>query len=1233
MVKSTPNTQIDWQSVLSSIPNYWLLTPTKAKRPLRDGWQTEAKIPRQELLRLLKEGQWLNKRNPKPGESTEWHCRWDGIGLRTGVISGGLVALDQDGPSAIPKILELSGGEELPKTVAFSSGREGRSQYLFRVPEEYWSAIETKKYKTGVKGDDGEIEQVELRWNGCQSVLPPSAHPLTEGYHYLPGCAPWECEIAVAPAWIIERMLCESSKPEPTPHTSQPKRHSTSSTYQTNDRWTDEQWAISYLDALSSSRADDYDEWLAVGMGLHSVSDSLLSKWDAWSQQSSKYKSGDCEKKWKSFGSSGVSIASLGHMAKQDGWSSPFQKKEEYPQQQEPKQEFHPKTIAELKKINLVEAIGEHINLEKRGKHFVALCPFHAEVTPSFSISPINNLYNCSGCSDSGNILKFFTKLGARKHSFSDVVLDLSRRYQIEALSGDGVKIPLPEAPLTFPKRNSSGGNGSMIQASLRDRILEIYKRSDSEAEYQEAILDLIKSSGHSPQGVEKLRKTIESDLDFDLEKVEASAGLSNLLKNHAQELNPSHYLWGDRGRLALAMSTTAAAMPTAVAFIFSSFIAASGSRIGTSSRVIIKPSGKYKQPCIFWIAVVARSGKLKTPAQLIAVDPLTTLEIESKKAYEASLKTYEKEIKHCRENNLEPPNAPEPRKRYMTKDATLESLERIHAGNPRGILYYRDELAGMFKSQNVFKPSGRGADQEAELDQWNGTPSIVDRKERENCLGRTAISRTGSIQYEVLQKHAGDHEDYNGSLARWLFCAVKAPDRYIDFNDEPDTGISELLEALYRNLELLPERDYLIDKDAQAAFKVWQHSLVDLEKAESHPGLQLVYPKIEAYTTRLALWLHCVNATLAGELPAPSIPGTTMAKAIDLASFFLGQAKLVYAVNSPQSGLTGRLLKLYQFAEGKIQGVTPSSIKANSRTFRGTSTSDILRDCQTLVNDGYFRQSGKEFFVIDKIDKIDTVSINLSMAETPACEASQAFIDKIDKIDATVNGTLATPSPKDTGVTPSQPSIESVNFVNLSTNSIETLANSSVDNIDKNIDTASIGVNIVNLTPTLAVEMNSEDDMVEDVTDEWLDSFEDMFEERAQKALDAENGNQHPVAPAAKARETDADIYKKPEAYNPYATGALTPASEQKKTEAITPSHSPQPALLSSAGASASSEPTEIKVGDPVALADPYAVAYSYHGIVEDNRQGKVLVRWAERQGKPNECETYSVSELRRVL
>jgi hypothetical protein len=62
-------------------------------------------------------------------------------------------------------------------------------------------------------------------------------------------------------------------------------------------------------------------------MALHSVSDNLLSDWENWSRQSSKYTPGDCERKWRSFKpGGGIGIGSLAQWAKADGWRSPLQK-------------------------------------------------------------------------------------------------------------------------------------------------------------------------------------------------------------------------------------------------------------------------------------------------------------------------------------------------------------------------------------------------------------------------------------------------------------------------------------------------------------------------------------------------------------------------------------------------------------------------------------------------------------------------------------------------------------------------------------------------------------------------------------------------------------------------------------------------------------------------------------------------------------------------------------------
>jgi uncharacterized membrane protein YgcG len=175
---------------LKKLPQKWALTPVFGdKRPYRQNWQGEKPLTKALIERDIRNG------------------KAKGYGLRTGIVSGGIVAVDADGSAAHEKILELSGGVPLPETVAFTSNKPGRCQYLFYVLQEYWGAITTKKINTGDRGDDGKNQQLELRWDGCQSVLPPSTHPETGFYRWRK--SPEEVAIAPCPMWLIEQMLIE----------------------------------------------------------------------------------------------------------------------------------------------------------------------------------------------------------------------------------------------------------------------------------------------------------------------------------------------------------------------------------------------------------------------------------------------------------------------------------------------------------------------------------------------------------------------------------------------------------------------------------------------------------------------------------------------------------------------------------------------------------------------------------------------------------------------------------------------------------------------------------------------------------------------------------------------------------------------------------------------------------------------------------------------------------------
>ena len=65
----------------------------------------------------------------------------------------------------------------------------------------------------------------------------------------------------------------------------------------------------------------------------------------------------------------------------------------------------------ELKSRNdIVSTISHYIKLERKGKSYWGLCPFHYEKTPSFCVNEIDQFYKCFGCGESGDVIKFVEK-------------------------------------------------------------------------------------------------------------------------------------------------------------------------------------------------------------------------------------------------------------------------------------------------------------------------------------------------------------------------------------------------------------------------------------------------------------------------------------------------------------------------------------------------------------------------------------------------------------------------------------------------------------------------------------------------------------------------------------------------------------------------------------------------------------------------------------------------------
>jgi DNA primase len=86
--------------------------------------------------------------------------------------------------------------------------------------------------------------------------------------------------------------------------------------------------------------------------------------------------------------------------------------------------------INQIREANdIVEVISEYLPLKKKGKSYMALCPFHPEKTPSFSVSQERQIYHCFGCGKGGNVYTFLME--HEKLSFYEALKLLAKKANI----------------------------------------------------------------------------------------------------------------------------------------------------------------------------------------------------------------------------------------------------------------------------------------------------------------------------------------------------------------------------------------------------------------------------------------------------------------------------------------------------------------------------------------------------------------------------------------------------------------------------------------------------------------------------------------------------------------------------------------------------------------------------------------------------------------------------------
>lgn len=155
---------------------------------------------------------------------------------------------------------------------------------------------------------------------------------------------------------------------------------------------------------------------------------------------------------------------------------------------------FTDEFIEQVRSANdIAELIGEHVRLERRGQNLLGLCPFHAEKTPSFSVSPEKQMYYCFGCHASGTVFSFVMETA--KLSFPEAVRALAAR----------ANVPLPEAVAASPAVQEKRKERELLYR-VNQWVTDYFSSQLQRAQEAKAARDYLARRGLAGDLVEKMK-------------------------------------------------------------------------------------------------------------------------------------------------------------------------------------------------------------------------------------------------------------------------------------------------------------------------------------------------------------------------------------------------------------------------------------------------------------------------------------------------------------------------------------------------------------------------------------------------------------------------------------------------------------------------------------------------------------------------------------------------------
>jgi len=622
-----------------------------------------------------------------------------------------------------------------------------------------------------------------------------------------------------------------------------------------------------------------------------------------------------------------------------------------------------------LPRLDAEEFYGSYLKLKSAGKNLKALCPFHDEKTPSFSVTPAEKAFHCFGCGAGGGPVQFLHQIKGGSGSptgkdFYSVVMELADRVGVampdRKLPAQNLKSKIPdfqgvETNDQYPKTNNL--SNVLIHprfevpdpATLESEIEKLFSFDLKRSQLQIKISELAKNYRLPSSDIWKIYREQEQEQEQEADRPDVAAEIEALLSAHKSSIALTEVLPFGLAQpieklaamLNLRSECYLAALLTQVASLF---------KVGTET--ILRRDTNWRCVPNYFAGMVAEVSQLKTPVPVAIIDrPMRVLRERAQKEFEQAKADYETELNNWKMAKKEEDRGPapkEPRERIYAFDKTTgEALIYQQAHFPeQPLMYYCDELAGIFKSANQYR-GGKGSDEEDLLSFWNGKGSTVLRaagvRARVEAMG---VSIFGTIQPDVLAGLLKDCSDSNGKFARFDFVLQPLAVPNLPEDDSGRFDLTPMLADLYQKIDALPAICFEFDQEAKTYHRTFTLKCHERRvHRENKQGLRGALGKMPEKVGKLATIIHALTCIFNNQQVTNHIPRSAVEAAAKFVKFTADQVASLYTEFSDRSALAPNLAKILLAAERKGGTITIREARENLFHTKQRPTTQTVRE------------------------------------------------------------------------------------------------------------------------------------------------------------------------------------------------------------------------------------------------------------------------------------------------